>query len=378
MGEPVSVADELKDLAPARRDLRRRRGVPRHARRVRVSRARAARERRATSAEPALRATRCCSAPDARVHRAQLGRERGVFSELGRTRAPSSRRWQRRARARCTTGSGGIVQRRRRGGRRQVASARGGRDARRGARRRAGAKAARSRRDATSSLSPIADLLPVAGGGIDEETNAEESARTRGGRTALAARRGRDEILPFLARLLGLPLEPADERRLAGLHGDAMEKLILPRRHAAPAARGRGPPLVVVMDDLHWADISSVELVESLLRLCEDHPHPLRSGCFARAFPTPPSAFARSAHAARGALPRDRARPLDAGRRARMLRQPVSPRRPSARDAAADRGAGAAATRSIIEEVMRALVDEGAVEYGDGALPGHARRSHRS
>jgi len=86
-----------------------------------------------------------------------------------------------------------------------------------------------------------------------------------------------EEIAPFLAALMGVHLSS-----VADIEGEALEKLIF---HAVRellqrlAAQG---PLVLVFEDLHWADLSSIKLLESLLRLVTQHPivfvHAFRPG----------------------------------------------------------------------------------------------------
>jgi oligopeptide transport system substrate-binding protein len=76
-----------------------------------------------------------------------------------------------------------------------------------------------------------------------------------------------DEVYPYLGRLLSLPLEEEFAARMGDLDGkqlkegtfEAVETLL-------GCAAGQGP-LVLVAEDLHWADPSSVELLESLLPL---------------------------------------------------------------------------------------------------------------
>ena len=78
------------------------------------------------------------------------------------------------------------------------------------------------------------------------------------------------EIVPFIATLMGLRLTGAHAERVSGIEGEALEKLVfrsvrkLLRRLAAER------PLVLFFEDLHWADQSSIQLLDSLLRLVAD------------------------------------------------------------------------------------------------------------
>ena len=77
------------------------------------------------------------------------------------------------------------------------------------------------------------------------------------------------EVLPFVATLMGMKLSGRYAERIKGIEGEALEKLILKNvRELLIKATGLRP-LVIVIEDLHWADMSSIELMESLLRLAE-------------------------------------------------------------------------------------------------------------
>jgi len=78
-----------------------------------------------------------------------------------------------------------------------------------------------------------------------------------------------DDVYPYLARLLSLPLAKETTAKLDDMDGQelkastwrAMEKLI--------GAAAREQPLVLVCEDLHWADTASLELLQQLLALTE-------------------------------------------------------------------------------------------------------------
>jgi hypothetical protein len=220
MGDPVGIADELKDLAPAgriyvgaemwraTREVFTYRELPPSARKgggvpIRVFELESDQERR---------------------HRARIGAERRVFSALvGRDLELETLR---DAVTRLKAGRGGIV---------SIVAA-------------AGLGKSRLLREVATS--------PEA-----------EGVAWCEGRSVATGRH-----LPFLAALLGLPLGEARRARLAGLHGDAMEKLTLRSVTQLLRATSADRPVVAVMDDLHWADVSSIELLESLLHLVDQHP----------------------------------------------------------------------------------------------------------
>jgi class 3 adenylate cyclase/tetratricopeptide (TPR) repeat protein len=78
------------------------------------------------------------------------------------------------------------------------------------------------------------------------------------------------EILPFVATLMGLRLTRKYAERVEGIEGEALEKLILKNVRSLIAKAAEHSPVVFVMEDFHWADKSSIELLESLYRLAEN------------------------------------------------------------------------------------------------------------
>jgi class 3 adenylate cyclase/tetratricopeptide (TPR) repeat protein len=78
-----------------------------------------------------------------------------------------------------------------------------------------------------------------------------------------------DEVIPFVATLMGMRLSGRYAERVKGIEGEALEKLILKNMRDLLRKATELSPLVIVTEDLHWADKSSVELMESLFRLAE-------------------------------------------------------------------------------------------------------------
>lgn len=77
------------------------------------------------------------------------------------------------------------------------------------------------------------------------------------------------ELLPFVATLMGMKLSGRYAERVKGIEGEALEKLILKNVRELLIKATDLSPLVIVTEDLHWADTSSIELMESLFRLAE-------------------------------------------------------------------------------------------------------------
>jgi class 3 adenylate cyclase/tetratricopeptide (TPR) repeat protein len=77
------------------------------------------------------------------------------------------------------------------------------------------------------------------------------------------------EVLPFVAILMGMKLSGRHAQRTKGIEGEALKRLILKSVRDLLVKAAELTPLVIVIEDLHWADTSSVELMESLSRLAE-------------------------------------------------------------------------------------------------------------
>ena len=74
-----------------------------------------------------------------------------------------------------------------------------------------------------------------------------------------------DAIYPYLGSLFGLVLEPAPAQRLAELSPEALQYRIFEVVQELIARLAEDGPVVVVLEDLHWADATSLQLLERLL-----------------------------------------------------------------------------------------------------------------
>jgi len=80
-----------------------------------------------------------------------------------------------------------------------------------------------------------------------------------------------NEILPFVAILMGMKLTEKHAERVKGIEGEGLEKLILKNVRELVIKGSERRPSVIIMEDLHWADTSSIDLLESLYRLADEY-----------------------------------------------------------------------------------------------------------
>jgi class 3 adenylate cyclase len=112
------------------------------------------------------------------------------------------------------------------------------------------------------SFHPITDLLKQ-WTGISQDDDQEKAFKKLG--SLFPAEVG--EVFPFVATLMGIPLSGNYAERVKRLEGEALEKLILKSLRDLLIKAAKQTPLMIVMEDLHWADTSSLQLLESLFRL---------------------------------------------------------------------------------------------------------------
>ena len=79
-----------------------------------------------------------------------------------------------------------------------------------------------------------------------------------------------NEIFPFIATMMGLPLIGKAKERVAGIEGEALEKLILKNMRDLITAAATVRPLIIIIEDMHWADSSSITFLESLFKLARN------------------------------------------------------------------------------------------------------------
>jgi tetratricopeptide (TPR) repeat protein len=79
-----------------------------------------------------------------------------------------------------------------------------------------------------------------------------------------------EEVLPYLATLLNLPVPQTLEDRIRNVGGEAMGRLVYRTSRRLFTRLAEERPTVVVVEDVHWLDASSAALLEHLLPLSID------------------------------------------------------------------------------------------------------------
>ena len=81
-----------------------------------------------------------------------------------------------------------------------------------------------------------------------------------------------DDVVPYLAAVLGVSLGADAERELAALSPEARAFRTTEAMRALVRALAADRPLILAIDDLQWADATSVQLLERLFPLADDEP----------------------------------------------------------------------------------------------------------
>jgi class 3 adenylate cyclase/tetratricopeptide (TPR) repeat protein len=178
---------------------------------------------------------------------------------------------------------------------------------------------------------------------------------------------GADEAFPFIGTLMGMKLLGKAADRIKGIEGGGLEKLILKNMRDLFAKAAQRNPVVFIIEDLHWADLSSIELLESIFRLAESHAiffinvfRPRYEDTSDRILNTVRERYERvNAEIVLESLDENESDALIHN----LLRTPSLPH--GVRTLLHQRAEG---NPFFIEEVLRSFIDSGVVEYEDGAF----------
>ena len=75
------------------------------------------------------------------------------------------------------------------------------------------------------------------------------------------------DVYPFIAAMMGLADSDAATEKVKGIEGEALENLVRKSVRQFFARSAKHKPIIFIFEDMHWSDTSSIELIESLLRL---------------------------------------------------------------------------------------------------------------
>ncbi len=123
---------------------------------------------------------------------------------------------------------------------------------------------------ANLSYHPLIDLLKNWARISEDDTVSVSSQKLQRAIRAVYPE-GEDEVFPFLATLMGIKLVGKHAERIKGIEGEALERLILKNLRELIIKASEHKPVVFFIDDLHWADLTSIDFLQSLYRLAESH-----------------------------------------------------------------------------------------------------------
>lgn len=119
------------------------------------------------------------------------------------------------------------------------------------------------------SFHPIINLLKH-WAGIKEEDDSSAAISKLEKAIINVCKEDSDEIFPFVATLMGIKLFGRHAERIQGIEGESLEKLIFKNIRDLLIKSTEISPLVIMIEDLHWSDLSTIELLESLFHLTEN------------------------------------------------------------------------------------------------------------
>lgn len=174
-----------------------------------------------------------------------------------------------------------------------------------------------------------------------------------------------DEIITFVGTLMGMNLPEKYTARLKGIEGEAQEKILFKNVRELFIKAAELKPTVVYIEDLHWADASSIELIISLLKLA-DNQRILFIVVFRPGYEATGEYFLKEVHKNfnrfHSAILLE---PLDDGESAELIDNLLKikgfPR--TLKELIANRAGG---NPFFIEEVIRSFIDQGAVISKNG------------
>lgn len=216
------------------------------------------------------------------------------------------------------------------------------------------------------SFHPIIDLLKNWAGIREDDGEADAIAKLDKAVRAVHTYEA-DEIVPFVATMMGMKLSGKFAERVKGIEGEALEKLIFKNVRELLIRGAELRPMIIRIEDLHWADTSSIELLESLFRLSLDN-RILFLNCFRPNYPDTGeriSEFVSEEYDDN--YTEIRVQPLDGNESTKLISNLLNIKGipQTVKDRITEQAGG---NPFFIEEVVRSLIDEGAVVRKGGSF----------
>ncbi len=126
----------------------------------------------------------------------------------------------------------------------------------------------------TQSVSYAAfnEVIRSALGIFETDTEVEVWTKLRQHTDDLFSSDQREDILPYLANFLSLPLSGSLAERVAYLEGEALQRQVIRAVATLLEQMALRRPLILIFDDLHWADSASLTLLERCLTIPDHAP----------------------------------------------------------------------------------------------------------
>jgi len=116
------------------------------------------------------------------------------------------------------------------------------------------------------------DLLRHLFGINEQETDPSSVRRVIKEIRSLLGQEDAEEAIAFIALVMGLSVSGSHCQQVAEIEGEAIEVLIKKTVRQLLTVMSEKRPLLVILEDIHWADKSSINLLESLLDLSATRP----------------------------------------------------------------------------------------------------------
>jgi len=122
------------------------------------------------------------------------------------------------------------------------------------------------------SYSAFAKLVRDALGILEADNEYDIRVKLQRRMDELLPGEAQEDILPYLAHFLNLPLAGALAERVKYLEGEALQRQVFRAISILFERMAMQRPLVLIFDDLHWADSASLALVERCLAVTDRAP----------------------------------------------------------------------------------------------------------